>query len=148
LQIVFINTTICRIVLCLFSFPSPGLGTHLPGKPRLPVTGDGRSRGLGRRCVPKPGLGNEEKDMSADKRTRYLAEIREKALKNERSMLAAERKEGIREGRQEGIKEGIKKGGQNTARMLLKMGVLSPEQIAQATGLSTDEIRQLQESEK
>jgi|GEM_PF-6893489 len=29
-----------------FSFPSPGLGTHLPGKPRLPVTGDG----------PKPGL--------------------------------------------------------------------------------------------
>ncbi len=30
----------------VFSFPSPSLGTHLPGKPRLPVTGDG----------PKPGL--------------------------------------------------------------------------------------------
>jgi len=74
-------------------------------------------------------------DMSADKKTRYLAEIREKALKNERSMMAAERKEGIKEGRL------------NTARMLLKMGVLSPEQIEQATGLSADEIRQLQESE-
>ncbi len=36
----------------LFSFPSPSLGTHLPGKPRLPVAGDG----------PKPGLGNEEKN--------------------------------------------------------------------------------------
>jgi|GEM_PF-6676412 len=44
----------------LFSFPSPSLGTHLPGKPRLPLTGDGPKPGFGRRCVPKLGLGNEE----------------------------------------------------------------------------------------
>ncbi len=29
-----------------FSFPSPSLGTHLPGKPQLPVTGDGTKQGL------------------------------------------------------------------------------------------------------
>ena len=81
--------------------------------------------------------------MSADEKTRYLAEIREKALKNERSILAAERRAGFKEGFEKSIKEYR----QNIARRLLKMGVLSPEQIAQATGLSTDEIRQLQESE-
>ncbi len=46
----------------VFSFPIPGLGTHLPGRfPGFPWRETTRSRGFGRRCVPKPGLGNEEK---------------------------------------------------------------------------------------
>ncbi|OQX25364.1 MAG: hypothetical protein BWK80_15930, partial [Desulfobacteraceae bacterium IS3] len=71
--------------------------------------------------------------MSADEKTRYLAEIREKALKNERSILAAERRAGFKEGFEKGI---IKEYRQNIARRLLKMGVLSPEQIAQATAIA------------
>ncbi|NGO90595.1 MAG: hypothetical protein GBQ79_13350 [Halomonas sp.] len=47
-------------------------------------------------------------------------------------------------GRQAGEKLGIEK----TARNLLKLGVLSDEQIAAATGLAVDEITRLRREDK
>lgn len=47
-------------------------------------------------------------------------------------------------GRQEGEQIGIEK----TARNLLKLGVLSDEQISEATGLSVDELAKLRVEDK
>jgi predicted transposase/invertase (TIGR01784 family) len=80
--------------------------------------------------------------LSADQKTRLLAEMREKALRNERSELAAARKKGL----EEGIEKGATDKAKETAETLLKMGVLSTEQISQATGLSVKEIRKLQKN--
>ena len=98
--------------------------------------------------------------LSADAKVRRLAEMRETALRNERASLAEAREEGRKEGRKEGEEEGIKKGekkgkkkgkkegreeqARSTAETLLKMGVLSPEQIAEATGLSQKNISEIQ----
>jgi predicted transposase/invertase (TIGR01784 family) len=72
--------------------------------------------------------------LSADDESRYLAEMREKALKTERTELgAAERR-------------GILKGEIRTAENLLKMGILTTEQIAQATGLPKKEILKIRKS--
>ena len=78
--------------------------------------------------------------LSADEETRRLAEMREKSLKNERSELAAAKRKGIEEGRMEEKR--------NAAKTLLKMGVLSIEQISEATGLSVEELQKLQKSKK
>ncbi len=75
--------------------------------------------------------------LSADEKTRMLAEQRERALKDEASLLGGARRQGV--------KDGLEKGARNkaieTAAKLLKMGVLSAEQIADATGLSTDQVK-------
>lgn len=81
--------------------------------------------------------------LSADEETRRLAQMREKALKDEVSMLYAARKEGEKKGKKEGKKEGR----EETAQNLLSMGVLTIEQIARAAGLSVAEVERLQELE-
>ena len=89
--------------------------------------------------------------LSADETVRHLARVREDALRNERSELFYAEKKGLekgrQEGRQEGLEQGIRKGEQEnalkTAENLLSMGVLTAEQIAQATGLSMKEIQKL-----
>ena len=78
--------------------------------------------------------------LSADEKTRHLAEAREKALKNEVSMLGAARREGIAAGRYEKARE--------TAKNLLAIGVLTMEQIVKATGLTYQEIQEIQASEE
>jgi len=55
------------------------------------------------------------------------------------------KQEGKKEGKKEGIEEGIKKGKKETARNLLVLGVLTEEQIAQATGIPIEEVRRLKE---
>ncbi len=77
--------------------------------------------------------------LSADEETRRRAEIREKALTNEVSMLAAAR----REGEKTGIEKGEKIAALRTAKNLLSANVLTVEQIAEATGLTTDEVIKL-----
>ena len=79
------------------------------------------------------------KSLSADERTRELAERREKALKDEAMFLNEAKKHGREEGREEGRKEGKRQ----TALRLLQMGLLSVDQIADATGLDLREIEQL-----
>jgi predicted transposase/invertase (TIGR01784 family) len=89
--------------------------------------------------------------LSADEKVRILAEERAKALTNEISIIGSERRAARREGERIGIEKGKKIGignGQRikafeTARKLLQMGVLSAEQIADATGLEPAEIGKL-----
>ncbi|AFZ45885.1 hypothetical protein PCC7418_3781 [Halothece sp. PCC 7418] len=53
------------------------------------------------------------------------------------------KEEGRKEGRKEGQKEGQKEEKQAVALNFLRMG-LSPEQVAQGTGLSLEKIQELQ----
>ena len=72
--------------------------------------------------------------MSQDKKERRLAELREKAIKDE----IAIRDSGYNEGRKEGLKEGIKK----TAKNMLEMKI-DKEIILKVTGLTMDEIENM-----
>ncbi len=84
------------------------------------------------------------KTISADEETRRLAEMREDALRNEVSMLNAAK----RDGKKEGEKIGRQREKEETVRNLTAMGGLSIVQISQATGLSLDEVRALQNENK
>jgi predicted transposase/invertase (TIGR01784 family) len=70
------------------------------------------------------------KTLSADEKTRELAERREKALKDEVSFL----------------NEARRKGWRDTALRLLKMNLLTVDQIAEATGLDVHEVERLKRS--
>ena len=78
---------------------------------------------------------------------RELAERREKALKDEAMFLEEAKRIGREEGKKEGIKEGKKEGIEEkrneTILNLLKMKVLTVEQIAEATGAKIMEIEKL-----
>ena len=56
------------------------------------------------------------------------------------------RKEGRQEGRKEGRQEGRQEGQRLTAINLVRLGLLTDEQIAQTTGLPLDEVKALQEN--
>jgi len=91
--------------------------------------------------------------MSADEDIRLLAEEREKALRDEISALASARREGEKIGEQIGMEKGeqigmekgerigSRKKAMETAGSLLKMNVLTPEQIAEVTGLDIEEVK-------
>ena len=55
---------------------------------------------------------------------------------------------GIEKGEKLGIEKGEKLGIEKTARNLLKLGMLSDEQVAEATGLSVGEIAKLSTEDK
>ncbi len=80
--------------------------------------------------------------LSADGKVRRLAEMREMAIRNEISALAAARREGEMEGREEGREETTKRYAEN----LLKMGVLTLEQIAVALELSEKDVLEIQQN--
>lgn len=63
-------------------------------------------------------------------------------------MLAENLENWAQQERQAGRQEGEQLGIQKTARNLLKLGVLSHEQIAEATGLAVDEIAKLRIEDK
>jgi predicted transposase/invertase (TIGR01784 family) len=68
-------------------------------------------------------------------------------IKHQRHMAFDEGKaEGLSEGREKGLSEGARQNAVENAKNLLKMNVLSPEQIAQAVGLSVEEISDLRGS--
>ncbi len=50
------------------------------------------------------------RQLSADEETRRRAEIRERALKDERSFLWEAREEGLEEGMKKGLEKGLEKG--------------------------------------
>ncbi|MCL7930928.1 Rpn family recombination-promoting nuclease/putative transposase [Halomonas llamarensis] len=68
-----------------------------------------------------------------------LVEDKDMLAENLENWAQQERQEGERLGIEKGEKLGIEK----TARNLLKLGVLSDEQIAEATGLALDEVAKL-----
>ena len=77
--------------------------------------------------------------MSQDKQERRLAELREKAIKDEMAI----RDSGYNEGRKEGIEEGLKKGKKaekkSIAQNMLEMKI-DKKTISKVPGLTIDEI--------
>ncbi len=74
----------------------------------------------------------EDKDMLAENLENWAQQEREEGEKL-----------GLVKGEKLGIEKGEKLGIEKTARNLLKLGVLSDEQIAEATGLALDEVAKL-----
>ena len=77
-------------------------------------------------------------EMSADEQTRLRAEIREKALKNEVSMLAAAH----REGEKIGIEKGIEKGEALLLQRLLvrRFGTLPSDVVGQIAAANAAQL--------
>ena len=77
--------------------------------------------------------------ISQDKKERRLAELREKAIKDEMAI----RDSGYNEGRKEGIEEGLKKGKKaekkSIAQNMLEMKI-DKKTTSKVTGLTIDEI--------
>ncbi|MFP4031395.1 MAG: Rpn family recombination-promoting nuclease/putative transposase [Desulfococcaceae bacterium] len=92
--------------------------------------------------------------LSADQKTRELAERREKAIKDEAMFLNEARKKGLEEGLEKGMEKGLEKGRnegleagrKETALNLLRADLLSIDQIAGVTGLEKSEIEKLKRS--
>ena len=82
---------------------------------------------------------------------RYLQRLGAKAnldqltsLMEDKDMLAENLENWAQQEHQAGIEQGTKLGIEKTARNLLKLGVLSNEQIAEVTGLDLEDIAKLQ----
>lgn len=82
--------------------------------------------------------------LSMDENERRLAEVRERALKDEVSFLAAEWRKGMEKGMEKGIKKGRREGQKQIALQLIRMKALDIEKIAEASQLGIDEIRKLE----
>ena len=83
------------------------------------------------------------RELSADEEARRLAFVRERALRDEVSLLNDAKREGLEEGEKLGLNKGERLGVEKTARNLITLGVLSDEQIAEATGLTVADVEGL-----
>lgn len=77
-------------------------------------------------------------EISRDKRERYLAELREKYLLNQKRI----EKEGYNNGLKDGRSQGQKEEKEKIAKNLLKLN-MPIEQIKEVTGLMKEEIEKL-----
>ena len=77
-------------------------------------------------------------EISSDERERYLAELRQKYIMDQKAVADA----GYDKGVEQGIKKGIKKGKLEIAKKLKEMN-MSLLDIEKATGLSIEEIESL-----
>ena len=77
-------------------------------------------------------------EISRDKRERYLAELREKYLLNQKRI----EKEGYNNGLKDGRAQGQKEEKEKIAKNLLKLN-MPIEQIKEVTGLMKEEIEKL-----
>ena len=92
--------------------------------------------------------------LTGDEAERRIAELREKAIRDEKANLRGAREEGLQEGleqgmkqgiqqgKKEGIQEGKKEGIKETAKRLKEMK-LDIDSIIEATGLTKEEIEKL-----
>ena len=76
----------------------------------------------------------ELEQISEDKKLRRLAELREKAIRDE--------KNGLRHAREEGLEEGIKKGIEKVIRNMLKKKI-DIQTISELTGVSVEDIEKM-----
>lgn len=88
------------------------------------------------------------KRMSEEDAAFFREFSRDKAMRDYNAGMSAAAKKGLEQGMQQGLKQGIQQGlrqkAVETATNLLKMNILSPEQIAQAAGLTLEEVLELQ----
>ncbi|MFD3157040.1 hypothetical protein ACFIJ5_09290 [Haloimpatiens sp. FM7330] len=80
--------------------------------------------------------------LSSDKETIEIYKAREKSLHERANMINGAKEEGRKEGIKEGKKEGRKEEKIEIAKNLLVIG-MKLEKIANVTGLSTEEIKSL-----
>ena len=85
-------------------------------------------------------------EISKDKRERYLAELREKYILDQKAIEDAGYDKGLRDGISQGISQGLDQGRteqkKKIAKNLLKLK-MSIEQIKEVTGLTEEEIKKL-----
>jgi predicted transposase/invertase (TIGR01784 family) len=86
------------------------------------------------------------KYISADPKTRALADLRQKTINDHNSEVTVAREEAKVEGKAEGKAEGAQEKARETAMNAVDMG-LSTDQIIKLTGLSIEEIESLQSTE-
>ena len=83
--------------------------------------------------------------MSKDEELKRLAELKEKWERDEKSAQAAWKEEGLEEGIEKGRREGRREEKVSIAKNM-KKNKFTTEQIAQITGLSKEEIEEIQEN--
>ena len=81
-------------------------------------------------------------EISKDKRERYLAELREKYILDQKAIEDAGYDKGLKDGISRGIAQGKKEENKKIAQNLLKLK-MSIEQIEEVTGLTKEEIEEL-----
>ena len=85
-------------------------------------------------------------EISKDKRERYLAELREKYILDQKAIEDAGYdkglKDGMSQGKSLGVREGLVQGRKEIAKKLLNLN-MSIEQIKEITGLTEEEIQKL-----
>lgn len=87
----------------------------------------------------------ELKEMSEDEELRRLAELKEKAIKDEKSAKYRWTEEGRIEGIKEGIDKGIEKGVEQVAKKMLELN-MPIQDIINATGLTEKQILELKKN--
>ena len=89
---------------------------------------------------------NELEKISQDKELRRIAELREKAIRDEQNGLRHAREEGIEQGIEQGIQQGIEQGTKQAEIKMaqyLKSKNIDMEIIMEATNLTKEEIEKL-----
>ena len=88
-------------------------------------------------------------EISKDERERYLAELREKYILDQKAIEDAGYDKGLKDGMSQGMTRGLSQGREEEkkkilviAKNLLKLN-MSIEQIKEVTGLTEEEIRKL-----
>ena len=84
--------------------------------------------------------------LSQDEHERYLAELREKHVRDQKSIERYGYERGLKEGRTEGKKEGKEEGIRVIAIRLIEQGY-SVKQISEITDLTEEEIKDLMNNE-
>lgn len=89
---------------------------------------------------------DELEEISQDEELRRVAELEEKAIKDEKNRLRHATKEGYDKGLQNGLKQGLAKGEKSKsieiAKKLLELGH-SIEEVLEITGLSQEELENI-----
>ena len=80
--------------------------------------------------------------MSEDKRIQKLAELREKAIMDEKAIERFAIKKGMEKGIEKGIKKGVEKGIKQTAKKMKEKG-MDIKLIQEITNLTEEEIKSL-----
>lgn len=85
---------------------------------------------------------SELEEMSEDEELRRLAELREKAIKDEKNGLRHAKEEGIKQGIEQGIKQGVEQQKIEIAKEMKKQEY-SNEEIQKITKLSIEQIEKI-----
>ena len=82
-------------------------------------------------------------EISQDEHERYLAELREKYILDQKNIEATGYDKGLKQGKEEGIKEGKKEGKEEIAKEMIKEK-MPLEVISKITKIPKEELEKLQ----